>query len=343
MFDQQSPISAKEAANKRVGDVLNLDGADVRVTLLGKSRVYYVEGEGPEGEVLGSEANYFNAEAGRKMIVVSWTGDEVEFYHGITITATMVSSAFNISPEQITASLGSNESAFDDDSDSDESSGGSYFSGGSSSSPGFGSILFIGIIIAYGLFRIYGDFSWGGNGGTSRPVVKRYPAPVDLLKAGSSGKLNGANYQVLGRTTVDIAESAWYAERHEYYLRDDNGQSALLICGLKPNSKDWFLFTPLYVGDPMTPQAAGNVRMGQKLNIGEVHVAVTELFRSTLRGLDNADMPVGRIGEDRFGFGGQSGTNLLFARWSADRITFHQCSRLDPKTVSAAFGTPNPN
>src|ERR1700749_2227948 len=96
MFDPQFPITAADAATKRVGDPLNLDGTDVRVTLLDRSRVYYIEGQAPEGEEVGDHAEYFNAESGNTMIVVSWTGDEVECYHGVTISASVVAQAFNI-------------------------------------------------------------------------------------------------------------------------------------------------------------------------------------------------------------------------------------------------------
>src|SRR5512140_1847742 len=41
-FDPQFPITAEDAATRRVGDQLNLDGTDVSVTLVDKSRVYYI-------------------------------------------------------------------------------------------------------------------------------------------------------------------------------------------------------------------------------------------------------------------------------------------------------------
>src|SRR6266542_787165 len=39
MFEPEYPITAEDAATKRVGDPLNLDGTDVHVTLVDKSRV----------------------------------------------------------------------------------------------------------------------------------------------------------------------------------------------------------------------------------------------------------------------------------------------------------------
>ena len=62
-----------------------------------ESLVCEIEGEAPEGVELGDVAHYFNAESGNEMVVVSWTGDEVEFYRGVNIPARAVSSAFGVS------------------------------------------------------------------------------------------------------------------------------------------------------------------------------------------------------------------------------------------------------
>ena len=56
-FEPDFPLTAADAATKKVGDSLNLTGTDVRVTLVQRSRVYYVEAEAPEGETVGSIAN----------------------------------------------------------------------------------------------------------------------------------------------------------------------------------------------------------------------------------------------------------------------------------------------
>ncbi len=78
LFDPEYPMTAEDAATKRVGDRLNLTGDGVRVTFRSESQVYYVEGKPPEGEEVGTTAEYFNAEASGIMQVVSWTGNDVE-------------------------------------------------------------------------------------------------------------------------------------------------------------------------------------------------------------------------------------------------------------------------
>src|ERR1017187_4304708 len=101
LFEPEYPLTAADAATKRVGDPLNLTGDDVRVTFRGSSRVYRIEGTAPEGVEVGSVAEYFNAEAGQLMQVASWTGDEVEFYNGVNLTRGMIASAFNLPQEEL--------------------------------------------------------------------------------------------------------------------------------------------------------------------------------------------------------------------------------------------------
>lgn len=82
LFEPDYPISAADAATKRVGDTIYLDDDGLKVTCVDESRVYHIEGEAPEGVTVGDVAHYFNAERGQRMIVVSWTGDEVECFRG---------------------------------------------------------------------------------------------------------------------------------------------------------------------------------------------------------------------------------------------------------------------
>ena len=96
LFEPAYPMTAADAATKRAGDPLNLEGMQLFVRLVSKSRVYHIEGKAPEGVEVGDVAHYFNAVTGNNMIVVSWTGEEVEFYKGLDLSPTTVSSAFNV-------------------------------------------------------------------------------------------------------------------------------------------------------------------------------------------------------------------------------------------------------
>src|SRR5579863_192147 len=48
MFDPEFELPAEDAATKRVGDVVNLDGTNAKVTLVQESRIYSIEGQAPE-------------------------------------------------------------------------------------------------------------------------------------------------------------------------------------------------------------------------------------------------------------------------------------------------------
>ena len=76
---------AREAGLKKVGDRVNLDGVSAEVTVVDQTRVYEIEGKAPDWVSVGDVAQYFNAEAGGKMWVVSWSGDEVECYRGMQL------------------------------------------------------------------------------------------------------------------------------------------------------------------------------------------------------------------------------------------------------------------
>jgi hypothetical protein len=61
MFEPAHSLTAAEAAAKRPGDALNLEGTPVFVRFVSTSRVYAIEGKAPEGVKVGDEAHYFNA------------------------------------------------------------------------------------------------------------------------------------------------------------------------------------------------------------------------------------------------------------------------------------------
>jgi hypothetical protein len=102
MFDPVAPMTAAEAARKKVGDTVALNGKPIKVTLVGQSRVYHIEGKAPEGVEVGDIANYFNADTGVEMEVASWTGNEIEFFRGIDVSVDDVASGFNLPVEKLT-------------------------------------------------------------------------------------------------------------------------------------------------------------------------------------------------------------------------------------------------
>ncbi len=314
MFEPEFPMPAEDAGTKRVGDVVNLDGVDVTVTLVQESRIYLIDGTAPEGQRVGSRANYFNAEHGSKMIVVSWTGAEMEYYKGVTISTGMVASAFNLPQGQLL------KFNFTDS--------GTY--------PGMAvaKVALVSIIGLFVLFWIISNIPAGGR----EPAVMKHPAPPSILALGNSGSLKGTHYQIVGHALVEVAETGNFIDRQEYYLRDDETNDALLVYGVGAGANDWILFTPLHPAIALTPQQAGNVRAGGTVNVDGVIAQVGEIFRSTIKEIEDPDQPGWKNGDVRYGFGGRDGSTILMVRWNEQDIEFERGKVIDAKDVAVAFG-----
>jgi hypothetical protein len=325
LFEPEYAMTAADAAARRVGDRLNLDGADMRVTLVDESRVYHIEGEVPEGVEVGDVARYFNAEAGNKMVVVSWTGDEVEYYHGQDLPRGAVASAFNLPAESASRFSG----ASDDRSTWAESGEAQY-----DSLPKFFvklAALIIGVAIVYSGYSCHGP--------RLRPAVTRTAAPAAPLPPGGSGRLDGRNFHIVGHRIVEIAEVGRIYERHEYQLLDDEGKPALLVCGWKPKAHDWVLYAPVELLTPLMPAQAGAKRLGDVVNVDGLDATVNELFLSTVEQSDAGTSAAAetRKGDRFFGFSAQSASTLLLACWNSDYIVYHRGKFLPAKDVIAAF------
>jgi hypothetical protein len=316
MFEPEYPMPAEDAATKRIGDVVNLDGVDVTVTFVQESRIYLIDGRAPEGQRVGSRANYFNAEAGSKMIVVSWTGTEMEYYKGVTISAGMVASAFNLPVGQLLKF--------------------NLAGGGTASGMGVAKMVLVLVIGAFIFFWLISQIP----SGVREPAVVRHPAPSSQLALGDTGTLKGTRYRIVGRALVEIAETGNFVDSREYYLRDDDTNDALLVCGTEPDAKDWILFTPLHPATALTPQQAGNVRLGETVNVDGIVAPVTELFRSTIQQIEDPDQPGWKSGDVHYGFSGHDGLTILLVRWNEQVIEFERGKLVDGKDVIAAFGEP---
>jgi hypothetical protein len=315
MFEPQYPITAEDAATKRVGDPINLDGTDLRVTLVEQSRVYHIEGKAPEGVETGDHANYFNAEGDAVMDVVSWTGQEVECYHGATLSYSVVAEAFNL-----------RRSAFS-----------SLFQrpgyGGAASNPATKVVLgLIVAVIASGGFVLFFPRT------RSRPpAVIRTSAPPAIVKVGSAGRLKGTDYRVQSHALVEVALQGRAFRRHEYGLATGFGDKALLVCGSKPGVSDWVLYTPFHPAEPLTPHQAGAIRLGQTVNVDGVVAKVSELCQSTTRLVEAAEADAPSNGDVMYCFAGSGDYYQLLVRWNSYRIEFFQGQVVAEAHVVAAF------
>jgi hypothetical protein len=313
MFDPQTPMSAEEAAGKREGDAVNLDGTTVHVTRVDRSRVYAVAGKVPEGEAVGQHAHYFNAEAGDKMIVVSWTGNEVEFYTGQTITRGAVASAFNLS--------GWARFGF-------ALTGGRSFLTARVLTP----FLLVGVMGA-----LLGVF-WRVSRVPARPpAVVVFQASPSPLAIGEEGVLDGHRYRIGSHALVDVGEVGLRFGRHEYELNDDNGNNFLLISGSSSNASHWILCAPIDPSEPLTPRGAGGVSAGQIIKLYGEPARITKLFRSTIREVDGSPSQNYTTGDILYGFSGPMRSNILMVRWNASNIVWFKGTFMGDAQVRAAF------
>jgi hypothetical protein len=316
MFEPEYPMTAEDAATRRAGDPLNLEGTQVFIRLAAESRVYHIEGKAPEGVEVGDVAHYFNAVSGNTMIVVSWTGEEVECYKGFDLSPTTVSSAFNVRLEGFSSLLRA-------------AGGKGHFTGGVAG--------LVGTLIVVAVTLVgFRSFTSG-----RRPVAfVKTQAPGSLLALGKTGTLDGARYQVQSHLLVEVAMVGRKFDRHEYVLSDEAGAKALLLRGSKPGVADWWLIQPIEPATPLSPQQAAAVQWGQTVNVGGMTAKVSELFQSTIRQADSPEASELNIGNTYFGFSGAAQEAQLLVRWNTNNINFFEGKRLSEKEVAAAFGLP---
>ncbi|MGD0812932.1 MAG: DUF4178 domain-containing protein [Verrucomicrobiota bacterium] len=317
MFDPKVPLTAREAKDKCVGDTVNLDGTPVMVNRVDRSRVYAVEGKVPEGVVIGQHANYFNAEAGDKMIVVSWTGDDVEFYSGRTIPGGAVASAFNLS--------GLARLAF-------------AWTGGR----GF---LNARLLVPLVIIALLGALLWmlvslAQPSAPPPPTVIVFQAGPSLLFPGELGVLDGRFLRIASHALVQIDEVGLRFSRHEYELADEDNHNYLLISGMNSNAPNWTLCAPAETAQTLTPQKAGSLSAGQILKVDGEPARITKLFRSTILSVDGISPQPRRRGDVLYGFSGAMKSNILIVRWDATNILWLKGTGLADRSVKTAFAPP---
>lgn len=325
LFEVEYPLTAADAATRRVGDRLTLDDGEVRVSLVDESRVHFIEGTAPEGVEVGDIAHYFNAETSQRMIVVSWTGDEVEYYRGVTLSAKTIATAFNLPSERFAdkaSTLGGGlTSAWQGSSE------GQYLSAGK-----FARI----VALALGVFVILAVFVARPFGG-KRTAVQKLAAPAARLAVGRSGSIDGKAYRIASHTLVEIAQVGRIYDRHEYQLVSDAGESQLLVQGLKSGDTDWFLFAPVQPTEPLTPTKAAAVKAGESVNVDGLVGPASEVSQVVMRQTEGSGSGGAHTGAIYFSFVVQSGSSPVLVRWNQDGIIFYRGRLISAADVTAAF------
>ena len=155
---------------------------------------------------------------------------------------------------------------------------------------------------------------------------------------GSAGHLAAIDYRVVSHTVAQIAEVGSSFDRHEFRLQDELGNPALLIYCSKPNAKDWTLFTPLQPDNSLTPPQAGNLRLGQIVNLGQESAPVTGLFRERIVRIESPEnWPDVQDGSVFYGFTARTNADLFLVRWNTTTIELIHGRQLRLEEMKAAF------
>ena len=325
-FTPEFPMTAADAASKRQGDHLNLDGRNMVISRVDTAQVYRIEGSVPEGLVVGEVSNYFNLEFGNAMQVVSWIGDRIEFYDGVNLSTRLVNGAFNLPTE---AAGGSGP--------------GSWFSSGSSG--GYDSWFMFALKAGGVLLLIFLLFGRNFSCASSRSAtsVRHIAAGAAPLTVGATGNLKGTQYRIAGHAVVEVGEVGFFYERHEYRLTVDGDQPARLICGVNHGDGNWTLFTPLHPLQPPTAMECAAKKMGEVVNVDGVEGPVSHIFQTTVPQSDSPGDLDWNGSSLRYGYLAKSPYATLLATWNSVDAKFYQGTELPVKTVMAAFAGSSTN
>jgi hypothetical protein len=316
LIEPSSPMTAAEAARKRVGDFVDIAGKPMRVTCVDESRVLHIEGEAPEGVEIRDVAHYFNAETASDMVVVSWTGDEVEVYRGVTLPGHAVMNAFGV-----TSSVGNESHGLRALSGFEGSSGSGFTANGR-----LVALVFVVLATVAGI--------WLFTNWRARRPVPMPRLPKAQLAVGQSGDLNARRFEIKGRVEMEIARVGKRELRHEYVL-NDSGDEALLSQGWNDDAEQWCLLTPFRPERVLKPAHAATLDLGESFEFDGSTVRVTTLFLSRIKSTEG--MTPFESGSALYGLLAKAGNEAYALRWTETNIAFYRVTPQTGKTVTAAF------
>lgn len=313
------PFSPSAAATVRVGDDLDLGDRHGRVTMVDESRVVLIEGAAPDGIYQGSVANCINANVGERMIVISWTGEEVEYYEGVVTSALRIQGAFDL-PKSAA---------------SDRRHFGSVGNDGDYS--GFNVVVIILMVIG-GLWFLVDTISEDdGNDYVPSPSANRMASPLHLPN-GTTGLLNGRQYRIRGHAFVEISRLADTFDEHEYALSTAEDGRALLVKALQGQRSDWYLLEPKITPAGFGPFDAARLREGAVGVIGQPSMRVAQLYRSRIFRSDGDDLKMLWTSGIQYGFLAKDGPNSIIARWDENGVRLWTVKIVRDEEVRGAFG-----
>ena len=310
-FTPATPLTAREAGLKQVGETVSLDGVSAEVTVVDQTRVYYIEGKAPDWVSVADEAQYFNAEAGGKMWVVSWSGDEVEYYKGMQLHPDLVAQALNLPVTSFKTASASSGSG-----------------GGGGLSYGVRGALFAIAVIGITAFNLHRVSLLNPKVTYSSiappPNVQRQSAPPAPLTVGTNITLDGQAFRVVGQRVVAYTKVNAQWNSHQYQVTDDAGQTNLLVLRALPNASAWHLFKSVAPARPPTPLVAAAMRVGEGVTVADFSGSVSELFMSSVLTNRSGFADSGSVTGHTYHYLATDNAGLLLASWTRERVHFHR-------------------
>lgn len=330
----RKPLTVAEAERKRVGDTISLGGEAIPITLVDRSRVYFIEGTAPEGVEVGDLADFLNADGGEHMYVVSWTGEEIEFYEGRDVTGETVATAFGLA-RGAPAFTGRARLASEEDEEETSADSGATATVSNRFLKGIVAV----VLAVFGFSSLYSCFpSLGSWWSKTETALRKQAAPSLRLANGASGTLGERAYTVGAHALVEIGRVAGRFERHEYQLTAEAASGALLVNGLTGGTRQWHLLLPVVPPANFGPYDAAKRLKGQQLSLQGTTATITELFQSRTRSIDGQTAAPLLPGGVQYGFVATSGGAWWLARWNENRLTLYRGTPLDEKSVLLALG-----
>jgi hypothetical protein len=301
---------------KRTGDTLNLGDGPAKITLADESRVHYGEGELPEGVEVGDVARYLNLDLGGRMRVVSWTGDEIEYFAGRDLAKGYVERIFGLPAPQTNRAHAYN--------DNDESDSTDY-------------LTWFKVVAGAVVLLIFVANFRGCQPSRPEPPAKK-EAPSKQLAVGARGALSGRAVQVTGHALVQLSQVNQRIEEHEYTLRDDQGERALLVNGFVGHPDHWLLLRPLPAQRALTPYEAARLRVGQSVGISTGTVQVAGLILTQVKSVDGDKQSDWRA-PTQYGWVARRDADWLVARWTEAELRLYRGTEVSDADVRAVLAT----
>jgi hypothetical protein len=310
MFEPARPPSVAELESKSVRDTLNLGDGPARVTLAGRSQVYYGEGELPEGVEVGDVADYLNLELNGRMLVVSWTGGEIEYFTGRDLQRGYVERLFKL-PRPV------RRKTYEESSDY---LGWIKFAAGA----------LILVVFAVNAFD-------GFTRSPSEPP-RLQPAPAVRLVNGARGELMHRVFRVSGHALVETARVNQRVEEHEYALVDSAGTPALLINGFTGRADHWLLLREVTPPAGFSGYQAAKLHVGQSINIEQGAFPVAALVLTRV-GTTDGDLTADWRASTQYGWVARRDADWLIARWTEKEIRLYRGVEMADADVRSVLGS----